>query len=142
MRILFDTNVVLDDLLDRYPFVSAATALMEYIVQGRITGMLCGTTLTTIYYIATRTRSESFARSRCRELLRLFDIAPVDGHTLTNAFRPDFLDFEDAVIHESAIQAMADGIVTRDELGFQAASIQVYAPDELVEYIVAAGNDP
>ena len=137
MRILFDNNVVLDNLLDRQPFESVASELMEHVAQGRLDGVLCATTLTTIYYIASKSRNESYARSRSYELVRLFDIAPVDKRVLSDAFRIEFTDYEDAVLHESAVHAAVDGIVTRDRRGFQNASLQIYAPDELAEYLIA-----
>lgn len=137
MRILFDANVVLDDLLERQPFASVASELTAHVEEGQLDGVLCATTLTTIYYIASKSRTEPYARSRSYELVRLFDIALVDKRVLADAFRPDFADYEDAVLHEAAQRVNVDGIVTRDRRGFQNASLQIYAPDELAEYLIA-----
>ena len=135
MRILFDTNVVLDDLLDRHPFVSDASRLMQYVGQGRIDGILCATTLTTMYYVASRGRSEPYARRQAYNLVRLFDVAPVDSNVLSGAFSLDFTDYEDAVLHEAADRVNADGIVTRNQRDFRSASLQIYSPDELLRVV-------
>ncbi len=51
MKILFDTNVVLDVLIDRKPFSLTASLLFSEVEKGRIEGFLCATTITTIYYL-------------------------------------------------------------------------------------------
>jgi len=54
MKILFDTNVILDVLLDREPFANEAALLMSMVEQAEITGFICATTVTTIHYLATK----------------------------------------------------------------------------------------
>ena len=135
MRILFDTNVVLDHLLDRQPFALDASPLIEYVMQERLDGVLCATTLTTIYYISSKIRNESFARSQTYYLVRQFDIAPVDSGVLLSAFNLDFSDYEDAVLHEAAGRADVNGIVTRNQRDFQNARLQIFAPVELLRVV-------
>ena len=132
-RVLFDTNVVVDDLLNRQPFSPVASELVERVREGRLDGILCATTLTTIYYLASRGRGEAYARRQVYDLVRLFEIAPVDLGILSDAFRLDFTDYEDAVLHEAARRVDAEAIVTRDQRGFLNASLQIYSPDDLLE---------
>ncbi len=47
MRVLVDTNIILDDFLEREPFVEDAAALMEAIESEGIVGYVTATTLTT-----------------------------------------------------------------------------------------------
>ncbi len=51
MRVIFDTNIVLDLLLDRAPFADTATYLFSKVERAEITGFLCATTITTIHYL-------------------------------------------------------------------------------------------
>ncbi|MDY0088726.1 MAG: PIN domain-containing protein, partial [Coriobacteriia bacterium] len=51
---LFDTNVVLDVLLDREPHAEVAARLLSLVDQGRLDGMVCATTVTTIHYLASK----------------------------------------------------------------------------------------
>ena len=51
MKVLFDTNVVLDFLLDRKPFSAVAARLLARVERGEIEGLLGATTLTTIHYL-------------------------------------------------------------------------------------------
>ena len=54
MKALFDTNVILDVLLDRVPFSNDASYLLTKVEQSEISGFVCATTLTTIHYLATK----------------------------------------------------------------------------------------
>lgn len=50
MKVLFDTNVVLDHLLEREPHADNAERLLNLVDTGRIDGIICSTTATTIHY--------------------------------------------------------------------------------------------
>ena len=132
MRILFDTNVVLDVLLDREPFSSVAATLFSKVESGEISGYVCATTITTIHYLAHKVLGIDSAREEINNLIQLFDIAPVNRAVLGTAVSSDFKDFEDAVVHESSVYIEAQGIVTRDLNGFKKSKIQVYSPEELL----------
>ena len=132
MRILFDTNVLLDVLLNRAPHVVPASRLMVQVEQRRIDGLMGATSLTTIHYLATKAVGGARARKHVQTLLLLFDVAPVGRGVLADALSLGFPDYEDAVLHEAARHAGATGIVTRDPDGFARANLHVYSPDELL----------
>lgn len=54
MRVLFDTNVVLDVLLDREPHAGVAARLFALVDRERLDGVVCATTVTTIHYLAAK----------------------------------------------------------------------------------------
>ena len=141
MRVLFDTNVVLDALLDRDPWAEAAVTLFARVEAGELVGHLGATTLTTVYYIAARNVGVDAAERMMRDLLRLFEVAPVNRAVLEGAMGLDFADFEDAVLHESGKSVGVDALTTRDPQGFARSSLRVYAPDALVAALEARGTD-
>jgi hypothetical protein len=63
-------------------------------------------------------RDADSAHNQDRELLSLFEIAPVNRQVLKEAATSPFADFEDAVLHEAARVAGSDGIVTRNASDF------------------------
>lgn len=132
MRILFDTNVVLDALLDREPWAGAALSLFDRVEAGDLIGHLGATTLTTIHYIARRNVGTKVADGMMRDLIRLFTVAPVDRAVLEGALALDFDDFEDAVLHEAGRLSGARAVVTRDASGFSKGTLRVYDPETLV----------
>ena len=68
MRVLVDTNVVLDVLLARQPFLGASAEVFGLVEHSRIDGFLCATTITTIDYLLTQTMSRPTARQALRKL--------------------------------------------------------------------------
>jgi predicted nucleic acid-binding protein len=132
LRILFDTNVILDVLLDREPFSSPAASLFSQAEVGEIAGYVCATTITTIHYLARKVIGAESAMEAINRLMMLFEIAPVNRAVLETALSSEFEDFEDAVLHAAALHQGAQGIVTRDLNGFNKSNLNVYSPEELL----------
>ncbi|TVQ40390.1 MAG: PIN domain-containing protein [Spirochaetaceae bacterium] len=141
MNVLFDTNVILDVLLAREPYVEAAAKLFALVDNGPISGMICATTLTTVFYIAAKDFGRRRALDQVRALLDLFDVAAVDGNVLGGALNIEIADYENAVLHEAARSAHASAIVTRDQVDFSNSQIPVLAPRELLAAIAASTRD-
>ncbi|GAB7028032.1 type II toxin-antitoxin system VapC family toxin [Geotalea toluenoxydans] len=135
MKILFDTNIVLDVLMDRLPYSDSAAELFSKVEDGTIIGYLCGTTVTTVFYLAAKTVGTARAQEEIKKLLSLFDVAPVNRHVLESAIELDFNDFEDAVIHAAASHIGADAIVTRNQKDFKKSTIPVYSSEEMAKIL-------
>ena len=133
MKVLFDTNIVLDVLLDREPFSTPAALLFSMVERGDITGCLCATTITTIHYLAAKVLGARRAREHIGSLLTLFEVASVNRAVLEKALQAGFTDFEDAVIHEAALHAGANGLISRNPGDFKGARIPVYSSEELLK---------
>ena len=88
MRVLFDTNVVLDLLLDREPFSDAAASMFARVESGDITGFIGATTVTTIHYLASQALGPNRSRRHLEKLLDLFDVAAIDETVLRSALSP------------------------------------------------------
>lgn len=132
MRTLFDTNVVLDLLLDRDPFADAAASLITRVESGDLVGYIGATTVTTIHYLASQARGRTRSRRHLEMLLDLFSIAPIDESVLRSALSSRLNDYEDAVLHAAAVNVRAECIVTRNVKDFRRSVLKVYTPDELL----------
>lgn len=137
MRVLFDTNVIVDLLLNRMPFAEAAARLTARVERGTLAGVVSATTVTTVHYLVAKAAGRAAARKQLRTLLDLFEVAPVTRSVLEGAFDHKIQDYEDAVIHEAAREASADAIVTRDLRDFAKADLTVYGPAELLSTLTA-----
>jgi predicted nucleic acid-binding protein len=137
VKVFFDTNVVMDVLLDREPHALPAARLISRVDRGRLQGLVGATTVTTLHYLATRAHGPKVSSGYITSLLALFEVAPVDGPLLERALRLDASDYEDAVLHEAALAAGAEAVVTRDRKGFAKAKIPVHAPEDLLEMLQA-----
>jgi len=136
VRVLIDTNIVLDFLLQREPFFQDAELLFPAIDEGEVVGYVTATTLTDIFYISRRhTRSVEQARQAVSETLTAMAICPVDRAVLELAFDSGLTDFEDAVQIFSAVAQSLEAIVTRDAQGFLSSSIPVLSIQELLRLL-------
>ena len=132
MRVLIDTNVVLDVLLARRPFVGASAEVFGLVEHSKIEGLLCATTLTTIDYLLTQAMPRSVARQALQKLLELFEVASVNRAVLEEALKSKLADFEDAVLDQAGRLAGAEVVVTRNQQDFRHATLKVLGPDELL----------
>jgi len=131
VKVLLDTNVILDVLLNHQPHVEGAKPLFSSIENGFLAGYLCATTVTTISYLMAKVVGRAQAQREIQKLLKLFEIAPVTKTVLDSALVAGFSDFEDAVLYEAARQIEIDAIITRDTKDFKKSMIPVYSPLEI-----------
>ncbi|MEH1936368.1 MAG: PIN domain-containing protein [Nostoc sp.] len=132
MRVLVDTNIILDFLLEREPFLHDAELLFQAIASRQILGYATATTLTDIFYIARRhTQNIERARQAVAITLAAIEICAVDRSVLEIALASATSDFEDAVQIACALVHGLDAIVTRDA-DFFTASIPVLSISQVL----------
>ncbi len=128
-RVLIDTNVVLDVLLERKPHLAASAAIWDAVESGSAEGYLAAHAITTIHYLAQKQLGTRRAKRVIASLLQVFGVAAVDGNVLRDALQYETHDFEDAVSEAAARATACEAIVTRDPRGFRAAGLPVLTPE-------------
>ena len=128
MKLLIDTNVVLDLLQRRDPWADEAARLFAAIESGRATAYVAAHTITTVHYILERSADRKVAAIGVSDLLRLVDVVPVERADLLQALALGFPDFEDGVQAICALKADVDFVVTRDPTGFDTVSVAAVPP--------------
>ncbi len=131
-RILFDTNIVLDVLLNRRPHVEASAAAWAAVETGAVQGMLAAHAVTTIHYLVRKEMANAKAKHIVSSILRVFGVAAVDGPAIQDALQLTFADFEAAVTAAAARAAGCDCIVTRDPKGFRNSPIPALTPEAVM----------
>ncbi|HEY1217361.1 MAG: PIN domain-containing protein [Bryobacteraceae bacterium] len=131
-RILFDTNVVLDVLLDRKPHAEASAAAWAAVETGVSEGMLAAHAVTTIHYLVRKEMGTIKARRIVSALLRVFGVAAVNGAVVQEALQSPLPDFEDAVTAAAARLAGCQCIVTRDPKGFRGSPVRSLTPEAII----------
>ncbi|MBF0198233.1 MAG: PIN domain-containing protein [Planctomycetes bacterium] len=132
MKVLLDTNIILDVLLARAPFAEHSTLVVAMAESGKIDGCLCATTFTTIHYLTSKALGARKARGANEKLLNIFAAAGVDHSVLESSLHVGFSDYEDAVIHQAALQDGVEIIVTRNPKDFKKARLKVLTPIEFL----------
>lgn len=133
MIVLFDTDVVLDLLLDRQPFADAAARMFSKVEAKEINGYVSATTITTIHYLATKTIGKRKAQWAVRKLLSILEVASIDRSVIEGAMEGKYKDFEDGVIAEAARLIGANVIITRNVRNFKTSAIPACSPAEMLK---------
>ena len=92
MRVLIDTNIILDFLLEPEPFTIEAEALLQTVKSGEIQGYVTATTLTDIFYIARKNKGVQRAKQDISDLLVIIQICTVDRSILETAIASNLPD--------------------------------------------------
>jgi predicted nucleic acid-binding protein len=132
MRVLLDTNVILDALLRRPPWHEAAVAIIEATEQHRLTCAATTLSVANLFYIGRRLVGLAKARSGMETCLKVFEIVSVDRATSDAALLLPGSDFEDNIHIAAAAAGGMDAIVTRDSVGFAQSPVRVLTPNELL----------
>ncbi len=129
MRVLLDTNIVLDLLLAREPFLQSAKEIFLMVENRIIEGFLSATSIVTLHYLIGKQNGRDEANRVIEDLLELFEITPVDKDILLKASANNGTDYEDSVIYTAAEKNSVDIIVSRDTKGFKRSKVAVMMPD-------------
>jgi len=135
VRMLVDTNIVLDVLLDRRPHSIDSLQVFKLVEEGKIAGLLCATTITTIDYLLTQSLNRTDARKYLAQLIQLFDIAPVNRIVFEGAMKSRIVDFADAVLEQAALLSGAEAIITRNAKDFSNGTVKVLDPRQFLVQI-------
>ena len=114
MRVVFDTNVILNAAMGR-DGSEDAQKLIQAVISGEVTGIVTANTITDIHYIVKKRAGDKAAREVIRNTLDLFEVAPVDREACETALFLTMSDYEDAVLAVCASKAGAEYIATQDE---------------------------
>ena len=128
MRVLLDTDVVLDFVLERTPYVEAAAQLLELHAKGRYQGFISSITPINVFYVGRKAVGAGKARLSIADLLATLEVCPVTQATLISALDSSFSDYEDAVQHSSAAASGLDAIITRNVRDYKNATLPVFSP--------------
>ncbi|MGI0484734.1 PIN domain-containing protein [Pantanalinema rosaneae CENA516] len=131
-RVLFDSDVLLDVLAQRQPFVVASAQALNRVTQPQVQGYVSGHAVTNIFYILRRQVGSETARELLSRLLEHLQIASVTDEVIRAALQSSMADFEDAVTSEAANAAGLEVIVTRNTPDFGASAIPAVLPEEFL----------
>lgn len=132
MRVLLDTNVILDLMLRRDPWRVEAEAIAQAGADGRLQAHVCASAITDIFYISRRLIGAERARDIVRLCLDRLQVVSVTHGLLDAAERRGGGDFEDDLQAECAAESHLDAIVTRDPKGFASSPVPALTPAELL----------
>ncbi|MEH2254592.1 type II toxin-antitoxin system VapC family toxin [Nostoc sp.] len=126
MKILLDSNIIVDDALEREPFLEASEQVLVLVEQGQVEGYISASTFSDLYYIIRRARGRDWTLTYLRQLVNFCRVTTVDSTTINMALNVNFRDFEDAIQYSTAVLNHLDAIITRKEKRFSSCYSQNY----------------
>ena len=141
MKLLIDTNVVLDVLLRREPFFRTAAEVLNLTQLDEVREYVSASAITDIYYIANKQMKDRDAvRDLLKRLLMVVSVAAVSEWEIQNALNLAWGDFEDSVQYSVALLNEMDGIVTRNPSDYQEANMRIWLPEQALELFANEGS--
>ena len=126
MRIMCDTNIILDVLLDRPPFAENSCGVLALCEARKLEGFVSASAVTDIFYLVRKqTHSTELAVKVCG----------VTGDDVLAAFQKKAKDFEDCLVAVCARSVKCDYIVTRNKADFAGFGVPAVTPEELLELV-------
>lgn len=135
MKVLIDTNVILDVLTNRKEFVGDAVKVFKMCEINRIDGYISAMTLPNLVYIMRRELKREQVKDIVEKLSLLFGIVDLREDDIRRAADMDIADYEDALQSAQAVRIKVDYIVTRNLKDFKNSKVMAVKPAELLERI-------
>ena len=134
MRLLIDTNVILDYLLSRKGFHEQAKEIFDLAQYAGDFEFVSSSAVTDIFYHARKELKDTFeAQDRIRGLMTFFSVLNVTEQDIRAALDMRWKDFEDAVQYAVALANHVDAIITRNVRDFERTDIPVLTPGEFLD---------
>ena len=133
MRVLLDTNVLIDYLINREQFGENASKIVTLCQQKKVLGAISAQSFADVFYILRKYYSNSERRQMLSDICKIFHVEGIDERKIKNALANfDFIDFEDCLQAECAVSFGADYIITRNIKDFSESSVPCLAPEQFL----------
>ena len=131
-----DTNIIIDVLLEREPFVEDSCKVLSLCEDHLIHGFVSASSVTDVYYLVRKyTHSTDLAYKAVGKLLEIVKVGSVTNNDVLNAFQQKAKDFEDCLVATCAKSIRCDYIVTRNKKDFEEFGVPVLTPVELLRQL-------
>ena len=129
MKIVIDTNVALDVLLNRTEFLPASHNILKLSAQDSVKGFLTTNTITDMFYVLRKNSSDAVkSRQAITQLIKLVTLEAIVPADISLALASSIKDLEDAVVCFAAKRIKADYIVTRNTTDFIHSPVPAMTP--------------
>lgn len=135
MKVLIDTNIILDVLCNRKDFVEDSAQIFKLCEVKKLTGYISALSIPNVVYIMRKELDEKTIKEIIEKLALVFDIVDLKGDDLKRAALLSFTDYEDAIQSQQATRIKAEYIVTRNIKDYKNSKVTAIKPAELLERI-------
>jgi predicted nucleic acid-binding protein len=128
MKVLIDTNVIIDVLTRRNPHFDDSFAVLS-LCGNKLTGYVSASQTTDIFYLLRRGGLDAYAaKNLMKKLSQTLKILDVKSMDVTHALLSPITDYEDALLACTAERQKLNYIITRNEKDFKQSAVQAVSP--------------
>ncbi|MBQ2983122.1 MAG: PIN domain-containing protein [Lachnospiraceae bacterium] len=136
MKILIDTNVIIDALTSREPWNESAEKIFIMAANNIVDMYITASSATDIYYLVRKhLHNAETARQVMSKLYSLVGILEVKQEDCIDALASPITDYEDAVVEQVARRSGVECIVTRNQKDYEAGLTKVFLPDDFIQFM-------
>lgn len=135
MKVLIDTNIILDVLCNRKDFVDDSLKIFKLCEVKKITGYISALSFANIVYIMRKELDSKMVKDTLEKLTLIFEIVDLKADDLKRASILEFKDYEDAIQSVQANRIKANYIITRNIKDYNTSKVTAIKPSELIERI-------
>lgn len=135
MKVLIDTNIILDVLCKRPAFYEDSAKIFKLCEVKKISGVISALSIPNIMYILRKELDADRTREILDSLMLIFSVADLKADDLKKAADMRFKDYEDAIQSACATRIKANYIVTRNIKDFSESKVTAIKPAELLDRI-------
>lgn len=132
MIVLIDTNILLDVLQERQPYVAAAARVWKLVEENNLAGYVSAISFNNVFYIARKQAGNERALAGVKLIRRTFGFVPLDEAVVDRAITEATSDLEDAIQAASAHRVAAEYVVTRNTTDFATFGVPAVTAEELL----------
>jgi len=134
MKVLIDTNVILDALLMRDQWAATAQELLRIAAMDKVRGCVTASQTTDIFYILCRQgASEATGKAVIKTLTESVKVLDVTYADVQNALVSDMSDYEDGLLAHCAKRQKVEYVITRNEKDFAQSPVPALSPQAFLE---------
>jgi len=134
MKILLDTNVVMDVIEKREPSYKDAVTLLKAVSAMEAECYFSASSAKDVFYLVKRhTGSLEKAKKAIVSISKFAIFCDTTKQDVQSALLSDMVDFEDAILVSSAERENMDFVVTRNKKDFINATVKIITPMEFLE---------
>jgi len=136
VKVFVDTNIFIDILLGREPFVKDAAMVYKLCENNLIDGYIAPITINNIYYICRKAKELEKIKTYLADIATVFTVAMLDSQTVLKANKLPMTDYEDALQYAMALQNGCECLITRNVKDFKNLKhVQVLTPEAFLEMV-------
>ena len=133
MRLMIDTNILLDVLVKREPFYETSREVLRLCEEKKVQGFLSASAATDIFYLVRRHLHSTNSAYKCLGyVLDILKVLTVTNEDVINAYTKKAHDFEDCLLAVCAASNKCDYIITRNKRDFEEFDIETLSPEKLL----------